>query len=103
MKESRYYFIIAILILILIASGCKDDIGTKGIERNPEWVQCAGEVRGAVVLFAASCDIDFKPATSERFAGCIHELKGRAKQVSERHRKSSSFKRYRAGIRPFRT
>ena len=28
MKESRYYFIIAILILILIASGCKDDIGT---------------------------------------------------------------------------
>lgn len=28
MKESRYYFIIAILIIILIASGCKDDIGT---------------------------------------------------------------------------
>lgn len=28
MKESRYYFIIAILIIILIATGCKDDVGT---------------------------------------------------------------------------
>ena len=28
MKESRYYFIIAILIVILIASGCKDDVAT---------------------------------------------------------------------------
>ena len=28
MKESRYYFVIAILIVILIASGCKDDAGT---------------------------------------------------------------------------
>ena len=27
MKQSRYYFIIAILIVILIASGCKDDDG----------------------------------------------------------------------------
>ena len=27
MKQSRYYFIIAILIVILIASGCKDDGG----------------------------------------------------------------------------
>jgi lipopolysaccharide export system protein LptC len=28
MKESRYYFIIAIVIIILIAAGCKDDVGT---------------------------------------------------------------------------
>lgn len=28
MKESRYYFIIAILIIVLIATGCKDDLGT---------------------------------------------------------------------------
>ena len=28
MKKSRYYFVIAILIVILIASGCKDDVGT---------------------------------------------------------------------------
>ena len=37
MKESRYYFIIAILIIILIASGCKDDIdstSTKKIDLN---------------------------------------------------------------------
>lgn len=27
MKQSRYFFIIAILIIILIASGCKDDGG----------------------------------------------------------------------------
>ncbi len=28
MKQSRYYFVIAILLLVLIATGCKDDIGT---------------------------------------------------------------------------
>ena len=33
MKESRYYFIIAILIVILIASGCKDDIDASSTKK----------------------------------------------------------------------
>lgn len=33
MKQSRYYFVIAILIVILIASGCKDD---GGIDSNTQ-------------------------------------------------------------------
>ena len=36
MKESRYYFIIAIIIVILIASGCKDEVGsTTNLDLDP--------------------------------------------------------------------
>ena len=36
MKESRYYFIIAIIIVILIASGCKDEVGsTTNLDIDP--------------------------------------------------------------------
>jgi lipopolysaccharide export system protein LptC len=36
MKESRYYFIIAIIIVILIASGCKDEVGsTTNVDLDP--------------------------------------------------------------------
>ena len=33
MKQSRYYFLIAIIIVILIATGCKDDVSTTSSRR----------------------------------------------------------------------